>query len=244
MMVPALLLIPIVVPVLFWAIYHYYKDRHLPEPATHLMVAFLLGVGSAYLGLAMYRGLDLVGLRYDAYALAETSPAGLLVYAILGIGVIEELAKLIPFLAVIIHFREFDEPVDGIIYASFIALGFAAVENFRFLQYLTGFEAVARGFAGPVIHIVFASIWGYYIGRAYLCRRPIFWIVIAVLAITAFLHGIYDFLVIAMPASTLPVAALLILGLWVWRLLLIRDLHALPPGPCPENEDASGNQQP
>ncbi len=243
-MYPTLLLIPIVVPVLFWASYHYYKDRHLPEPATHLVVAFVLGMGSAWLALAMYRGLGLVGLRYDAYALAESSPPGLFVYAVLGIGVIEELAKLIPFLAVIIRFREFDEPVDGIIYASFIALGFAAVENLRMVQYLTGFEAVARGFAGPVLHIVFASIWGYYIGRAYLCRRLVWRTVIAALAITAFLHGIYDFLVISMPAPALPVAAVLILGLWIWRLLLIRDLHNLPPGPCPENGDASENQQP
>ncbi len=237
----SLLLIPIVLPVLFWACYHKYKDRHLPEPASHLLLAFLLGVGSFYLGLLMYRGLDLVGLRYDAYLLAETSRVGLFAYSILAIGVIEELAKLIPFLLVIIRLKEFDEPVDGIIYASFIALGFAAVENISFVQYLSGVEAIARGFAGPVVHIVFASVWGYYIGRAYLCRRLLGRTIVGALAFTALLHGLYDFLVIAMPAPVLPVAAALILGIWVWRLLLIRDLHALPPGPCPENEDVLGS---
>ena len=234
----SVLLVPILAPVLFWACYHKYKDRHLPEPPGHLLVALLLGMGSAYLALLMYRGLDLVGLRYDAYLLAETNPVGLFAYAVLAIGVIEELAKLIPFLLVIIRFKEFDEPVDGIIYASFIALGFAAVENVRFLQYLSSAEALARGFAGPVVHIVFASVWGYYIGRAYLCRRPIGMTVIGALALTAFLHGSYDFLVIAMPPAILPLAAALILGIWIWRLVLIRDLHTLPPGPCPEEEDA------
>lgn len=237
----SVLIVPIILPVVFWACYHMYKDRHLPEPAGHLFIAFLLGVGSFYIGLLMYRGLDLVGLRYDAYLLAETNPVGLLAYALLVIGVIEEIAKLIPFLLIIIHFKEFDEPIDGIIYASFLALGFAAAENIHFIQYLTGVEAIARGFAGPVVHIVFASIWGYYIGRAYLCKRSLGRTIVGALAITAFLHGSYDFLVIAMPAPTLPLAAALILGIWVWRLLLIRDLHTLPPGPCPEDEDAMVN---
>ena len=237
----SVLALPIILPVLFWACYHYYQDRHLPEPLSHLLLAFALGVGSFYLGMLMYRGLDLVHLRYDAYLLAETNLPGFFAYAVLVIGVIEELAKLTPFLLIVVHFKEFDEPIDGIIYASFIALGFAAVENIQYFQFLTSLEAFARGFAGPVIHIVFASIWGYYIGRAYLCRRALGRTVIAALACTAILHGSYDFVVIAMPAPALPVAAFLIVGIWVWRLLLIRDLHTLPAGPCPEDDDVMGD---
>jgi hypothetical protein len=48
------------------------------------------------------------------------------------------------------------------------------------------------------------------------------------LALTAVLHGIYDFFVIGMPPGALPVAAGLIAGIWIWRLFLIRDLHASP----------------
>jgi RsiW-degrading membrane proteinase PrsW (M82 family) len=225
--------LPVILPVLFWAGYHYYKDRQLPEPLSHLLLAFILGVGSFYLGMFMYRALGLVNLRFDAYLLAETNLPGLFAYAILAIGVIEELAKMIPFLLIVIHFKEFNEPIDGIIYASFIALGFAAVENIQYLRYAPGLEAWARGFAGPVIHIVFASIWGYYIGRARLCRRYLPGTIFAALAITAMLHGIYDFVVIAMPPPALPVAAFLIVGIWLWRLRLIRDLRTLPPGPCP-----------
>lgn len=228
-------LLPVILPVLFWAGYHYYKDRHLPEPLSHLLLAFILGVGSFYLGMFLYRALDLVNLRYDAYLLAETSLPGLFAYAILVIGVIEELAKMVPFLLIVIHLKEFDEPIDGIIYASFIALGFSAVENIQYLQFLTGIEAWARGFAGPVVHIVFASIWGYYIGRAYLCRRFLGRTILAALAFTAILHGIYDFVVIALPPPALPVAASLIVGIWLWRLWLIRDLHTLSPGPCPQD---------
>lgn len=216
---------PLILPVLFWAWYHYHKDRHLPEPVGHLALAFVLGAASYWLGMLMYEGLDLVGLRFDAFQLAETDRSALLFYTLFAIGPIEELAKLLPFLVVILRFPEFDEPIDGIIYASFIALGFAAVENYHYLDFVSGIEALARGFAGPVVHIVFASIWGYYIGRACLQRRRIAATVAVSLVATALLHGLFDYLVIALPLFALPASALMIVAIWVWRLILIRALH-------------------
>ena len=221
-----ILFLPVALPGLFWAGYHLYVDRHLPEPLSHLLLAFILGVGSFYLGKSMYGALDFVDLRYDAYALAESSLVGLFAYSVLAIGVIEELAKMIPFLLIILRFKEFNEPIDGIIYGSFIALGFAAVENIYYLQFLTGIEAYARGFAGPIVHIIFASIWSYYIGKAYLFEKSLVSTILASLAFTAILHGIYDFIVIGLSASVLPIAAVLIAGAWIWRLYRIRDLHA------------------
>ncbi len=220
-----MLIVPVILPVLFWAGYHYHKDRHLPEPIGHLILAFLLGAGSYWLGIAMYEGLGYLGLRQDAFLLADNDRAGLLLYALLAIGPIEELAKLIPFAIVILRFSEFDEPIDGIIYASFIALGFSAVENYFYLGYVSSLEAIARGFAGPVVHMVLASIWGYYIGLACLRRTHVIRTVVASLGVTALLHGIYDYLVIAMPAFALPTSALLVLGIWIWRLFLLRALH-------------------
>jgi RsiW-degrading membrane proteinase PrsW (M82 family) len=220
------LLLPVFLPVVFWAAYHMHVDRHLPEPPTHLLMAFALGVGSFFLGMLLYRSLGLVGLRFDAFELAQGNLPGLFLFAVLGIGVIEEGVKLIPFVAVVLRFREFDEPIDGIVYASFIALGFAAMENLQYLQYLSTGAAYARGFAGPVVHIVFASIWGYYIGRAWLRQRRVILTAIASLAASALIHGSYDFAVIGLPQPGMAIAAFLIAGLWIWRLVLIRDLHA------------------
>jgi RsiW-degrading membrane proteinase PrsW (M82 family) len=218
-------IVPVLLPVLFWSGFHYYKDRHLPEPFGHLLLAFILGIASFWLGKLMYAGLGLVDLRFDAYVLAVRNPVGLFFYAVLAIGVIEELSKMVFFLLIILRFREFNEPIDGIIYASFIALGFATMENIQYLQYVSGFEAIARGFAGPLVHILFASIWGFYIGAAHLQRKPMLGTVLGALAITALLHGIYDFVAIALPVTALPASALLMLGIWMWRMYLIRDLH-------------------
>ncbi len=224
-----LCLLPVALPVIFWAAYHWHADRHLPEPAGHLLLAFLLGVFSFYLGILFYWSLGQINQRYDAYALASNNLPGLFAYSVLVIGVIEETVKILPFLLVVLKFREFDEPVDGIIYASFIALGFSAVENIHYLDSLTTAQAYARGFAGPVVHIVFASIWGYHIGKAHLQGKSLLPVTLISLAVTAFLHGIYDFIAIGLPNTALPFVALLIVGLWIARLILIRDLHLLAP---------------
>ncbi len=221
----SVLILPIVVPVLFWAAYHYHKDRHLPEPLGHLVVAFGLGALATLISQWMYQGLGLVGLRFDAGYLAETDTLALIAYAMLAIGPIEEFAKLSLFALVILKFEEFDEPLDGIIYASFIGLGYAAVENWQYLDYLTPTEALARGFAGPVVHILFASIWGHYIGAAKLAGKSIGKAALISGVIAAAAHGVYDIAVLSQPYSALPCAALLIAAIWLWRLRLMHQLH-------------------
>ena len=219
------MLLPIAAPVLFWAVYHYHKDRHLPEPLGNLLLAFGLGMLGVGVSMAFYQALGLIGLRFDAGALADDSPLGLLAYAVLAIGPIEEVAKLLPFLFVVLRFQEFDEPLDGIIYASFIGLGYAAVENWQYLDYLTPAEAFARGFASPVVHILFASIWGHWVAKAHLAGASVARAAITGLAVAAGLHGLYDFIVILNPRNSLPIAALLIVAMWLWRLKLMRAMH-------------------
>ena len=220
-----LMVLPVVVPVLFWAAYHYHKDRHLPEPAINLLVAFLLGIGASWISLGLYASLEPFGWRLDAVALGSEDPKLLLIYSLLAIGPIEEFSKMLPFVIVVLRFRDFDEPLDGLIYVSFIGLGYAAVENLHYLDFLTTIEAIARGFAGPVVHILFASIWAHWITRAYLAKRAVLFPAIAGFLISATLHGIYDFLVLLKPVSALPVAALLITAIWIWRLFLMRRMH-------------------
>lgn len=197
----------------------------MPEPIGNLVLCFGLGILSFIVGKLLYLGLDMIGLRFDAYALAESSRAGLLAYSILAIGGTEEIAKMLPFLIVVLRFKAFDEPVDGIVYAAFIALGFASAENIQYLQYVTGLEMIARGFASPLVHIMFASIWAHHIGLAFLQQQKLAIVIFKYLGLAALAHGSYDFIVIALPLSALPLSALLILVIWVWRMHLIRDLH-------------------
>jgi RsiW-degrading membrane proteinase PrsW (M82 family) len=216
---------PVLVPILFWAWYHYYKDRHLPEPIGHLVLAFILGIVAAAVSKALYISLGWISLRHDALELANTNTLALFAYSMLAIGPIEEFAKMLPFIFVVLRFSEFDEPIDGIIYASFIALGYAAVENVLYLEYLTPTEAAARGFAGPVIHMLFASIWGFTIGCAHLRGESLFGGIVRGFLLAAGLHGLYDFVVMQSAFNALPIAAGFIVAIWIWRLGLMRVLQ-------------------
>ena len=234
-MIKGLLALPVLLPALFWAAYHYYKDRHLPEPPLNLATCFVLGASAAWISKLLYAALEPLGLRYDAVVLADQNPLGLFLYAVLAIGPIEEASKLLPFLAIALRFRAFDDVLDGITYASFIALGYAAIENAYYLQYLTPGAAVARGFAGPVVHIAFASVWGYAIGRARLAGRPILWPTVASLAVSALLHGVYDFFALSGPRGSLLAAAAVVVALWLWRLFVIRSLAQPARGASPDH---------
>lgn len=208
-------------PALLWGAYHYYRDRRQPEPITHAVLAIAAGAAGGLLGQGLYRVLDWLGLWRDAYALAQADLVALFAYAVLGIGVIEETAKLIPFALLALTLKAFDERVDGIIYSGLVALGFAAFENVFYLEFATPAENLARAFTGPLVHIVFASLWGYPIGLAVLARRMLWLPILTGITAAVVLHGVYDFCVLGLPGWARFAAALIIVAAWLRNVHLV-----------------------
>ena len=65
--------------------------------------------------------------------------------------------------------EEFNEPMDGIVYAVMISLGFATVENIGYVLNHPGQEmniAIMRMFTAIPLHAVCGVILGYYVGLA------------------------------------------------------------------------------
>ena len=211
------------IPSFFWGAYHYYKDRHKPEPIPMLILALLLGYGSAYIGLILYGVLGAFGVEHNPYVMAQEDPLGLFFYTILVIGPVEEFAKFLPFILILTRMRHFDEEIDGIIYAAFIALGFAFHENRYYLDVLTGGQAVARSLVTPIVHALFASVWGYAYGFHTHLRMSRFTATLLGLLLSMFLHGVYDFYAfgVSMYGGLCP--PLIILMIWIWRMRRIRD---------------------
>ena len=92
-------------------------------------------------------------------------------------------------------------------------------------------EAGGNDTRGPLVHIVFASVWAYHIGRARLEGRSVLLAVLVWLPVTALLHGTYDFVVLGFSGPALGVSALVIVAIWLWRLKLIRTLAGSPSRP-------------
>jgi RsiW-degrading membrane proteinase PrsW (M82 family) len=210
----------IIAPALFWMGYHYYKDRRRPEPVPLLGLAYLLGLGSGFLGLEAYSLAERLGAPSNPYLLAETDKLGFFVYSVLVIGLLEEAAKFLVFWIVCVRLRSFDERIDGIVYASAVALGFASYENLLYLQLVDGVELVARSVASPLTHAMFSSIWGWAVARDLERSGPALRSGLIGLAVAAIAHGVYDFLILATHPFVRPLPALIVLGIWIWRMRL------------------------
>lgn len=91
--------------------------------------------------------------------------------------------------------RWFDEPFDGIVYASAGSLGFAAAECATILrEHPTGGIWIARALVSLPAHVFFAGAWGYALGRARREKRarlfPFAW-VLATAAHALYIHLVW-----------------------------------------------------
>jgi RsiW-degrading membrane proteinase PrsW (M82 family) len=208
----------ILAPAIFWLLFHRWKDRRRPEPIPAMILAYAAGIASGWIGLTAYGVTRRLGLTADPSSLAESDVPGLLAYSLLVIGPLEELVKFLPFVIIVGRLRAFDEEIDGVVYASAVALGFASFENFHYMQCLEGVELAARSLASPLTHAMFASIWGFAYGRARMRGGSLVRSCTLGLALASLLHGLYDFLALSVSPWIRPSAALVVLVIWTWRI--------------------------
>lgn len=205
----------------FWLVYFDAKDALRPEPRGALLGALFLGMLAPLPALVIYRVAPFVGFP-------ETLPVdrgALLLYCLLLVGPVEEGVKFALARGVVFRWRSFDEPIDGMVYAAVVAVGFATTENLLYAPHLEPLEKAARALAAPLVHALFAVIWGF--GAAHALRserhplRRWAWQA-GTLSLAALAHGLYDYLLFAWSATF--VASLVVLGLWIPTIWYARRL--------------------
>jgi len=126
MLLPALIIIiAAIIPTLVYIFIFYWADRYEREPIWLLSVAFIWGAGPAIVA-------SLVGeVLLEAPLLTAPDFAGLgLINNAVAAPVIEEFVKWLALLAIFFFMRrEFDGPLDGLVYGALIGFGFAMTEN-------------------------------------------------------------------------------------------------------------------
>lgn len=123
--------------------------------------------------------------------------AGLMSFLL--IGPLEELSKLAAVWLAVYRRPDFREPLDGIIYSSTAAIGFASVENIVYLGYLGPGILISRALFATPAHVMFSSMWGYSLGVARFRREGELLTVAKGLLVSALLHGTVQF-----PGSSPP----------------------------------------
>ena len=128
-------------------------DKHEKEPFSKmLLVTCWGGAWSIIITVGLYMGLGYLGISGS-----KTTVGALLV-----IGPVEEFAKFMALLTSYFIYRsEFDEPVDGIIYMSCVALGFSLIENFFYaMRPDSEYLLIWRLFISTPMHICFSAFMG------------------------------------------------------------------------------------
>lgn len=148
-------------------------DRWEPEPRGALVFAFLWGAGASVL-IALLVDVQVQGaLAATGTPTAATEFLGAAVQA----PIVEEVAKGIGVLLILWGARRhFDGPVDGIVYAAWVAGGFAFTENILYFGVQLTEEGVLtagtieifviRGLMSPFAHVMFTALIGAALGAA------------------------------------------------------------------------------
>ena len=194
------MLVAALLPAIILFLYIWRKDAAQPEPFKWLFRALLAG---AVLCIPVAL-VEMVISNYLFPAGGPTTLFGTTVQAFFVAAVPEECAKLLALWLVLRKNPYFDERFDGIVYAVFIGLGFAAIEN---IGYVFGEEewvtvAITRALLAVPGHYAFAVLMGYYYSiYHFVDHSPK--AAARVLLIPVLFHGVYD--AIAMSGTVNPV---------------------------------------
>ena len=208
-----------VLPALILVYYTYQQDKLQREPVRNLIKAFFYGWLSVFASFSISvpaMKLGLVPPEIVTFGDAFRT-------AFLGAAIPEETAKLLMLWLFLRKCRDFDERMDGIVYAVCVGMGFAAFENIEYL-FASGSAWVTTGIGRSLTaipgHFGFAVIMGYYYSLHHFdsYRAPLAGIKMWLYPVLA--HGIYD--TIAMTQSVTPemsgIISLAILLLCFWGL--------------------------
>ena len=182
-----------VLPAVYLLRYIYRHDTIEPEPPGLLLTLLLMGVLAA-LASGFLEGIGATIL--DRFV-SPYHPLYTVLFAFFVVAAVEEGTKLL-----LLKWRTWRHPAfnyrfDGVVYAVFLSLGFAAFEN---LQYVFSYGlgvALPRAILAVPGHMAFSVFMGYFYGRAKLYENWGYPAVSGISLLLAYLsavffHGFYD----------------------------------------------------
>ncbi len=184
------LLILALAPVAALLLFVYYRDRYEKEPVKRLLLSFAGGCVSVLPILVVESFLaqftsyfpGIISVVWQAFVVAATS---------------EEFFKMVFLMLLVWKSTDFNEKFDGIVYAVFVSMGFAAVENVMYVFDYGVQTGMVRALTAVPGHFMFGVTMGFYVGlaRFYPTQRKRF--LGAALLYSVLLHGLYDFILMA-----------------------------------------------
>lgn len=185
-----------ILPVFLVSCFVYNRDKD-KEPTFLLIRLFFGGVCAFFVTIVITLLLSLFfpNLLFEQL---NTDYISLFFHVFFGIALVEEFSKWLFVYHIGFNNKEFDQVFDMIVYAVFVALGFACFENILYVFENGFWTAIIRGLLSVPGHACDGVFMGYYLSMAKVCSvngdvvssrqnkfKSIF--------VPMFLHGFYDY---------------------------------------------------
>ena len=186
------LIFPIIGAVLgamLWLSYFKRIDSLEKETNTSIIITFIIGYLTPSVSLWLYFILEILGFNFNGTLLNDFT------YSILGIGLVEELSKLLGvFVTFKILKKKIDEPIDYLFFAGIVALGFSIRENFIYYNNYGSQLVTGRTLISCLVHIINTSICVYGLYRYKIFKKGNH-IINGIIGVTTAIvsHGLFDF---------------------------------------------------
>tara|TARA_Y100000591_G_scaffold72393_1_gene60186 strand:- start:66 stop:749 length:684 start_codon:yes stop_codon:yes gene_type:complete len=205
-------ILPSILIVLFFV-----KSDKFKEPTKEIIKVFFLGI---FITIpAYYLNTYLSEIWYS------TNASEGLISSFLTAAPVEEGLKLSILYFFVYRMKDFNEPIDGIVYGVTVSLGFATLENIYYVYLLADyFEttsmtlAILRSFSAIPAHAVFGIFMGYFFMKYVFIKKGDN--LIFAFLVPFVLHGCYNLFT----SSNFLVSLILILIAWIVALRMFSRL--------------------
>ncbi|MBO4682114.1 MAG: PrsW family intramembrane metalloprotease [Clostridiales bacterium] len=205
------------IPVIGLLVFIYFKDKKEKEPVGFLVALFFAGMGSIITAIIA----EALGELILNVVIPSESAIKQVLVAMIIVGPAEEIGKYLVLRLITWKSRHFDYSYDAIVYAVFVSLGFAALENVVYVFGKGGLgTALMRMFTAVPGHACFAVFMGFFYSKAKHASltnkkgKSAGFKALAML-VPIILHGIYDAILMGAGATDEDLIAGVSLLFWI-----------------------------
>lgn len=209
-------------PVAILMFYIFKRDTE-KEPIKEIWIAFGFGVLSVFVSLCFSVPAENIGL----YSEDPATIIGAISKSFMGAAIPEEIAKFIMLWLFMRRCKEYDQYMDGIVYAVCVSLGFAALENIFYIVDESEWLSIGIGRALLSVpgHYCNGVLMGYYYSKVRLSHFSTFKDRAMILVVPIITHGIYDALLFSKRVLDNTELDILILPIIALFIYFVYKLH-------------------
>ena len=213
-----------IIPSILLCLYIYYMDTVEKEPLRLLFTLFCIGV-LLTIPASFFEQIIINSAKLDYTKIKDS-----FILSYFAIALVEEGYKFLALFCASWKNKEFNHKYDAIVYAVFISLGFATLENIEYIRNNSLNIALYRGIISVPAHAFYAVACGFFLGLAKeksinkQKAKKIIYIFLAFLT-PVLLHGTFDFLILLENDIAFWIFFSFVGGLYLLAFYLVNKTH-------------------